>query len=1187
MNILPTDSQENEENRPPTSPPSRNDRIRIKGASNVLGMSRIFRNPSDENRPASHHNSHLRKSHAGEEPDYIPSPRTLNRNLEEHGWSNNGNGVFIHDKGANRRDSSERWSPSHKGLHRRLKTNSWKEDHTPSPDRIKLQISPGSYRSPSETDCRRQLSRTFSSRSRQHATLKRRLVILMITASGLALLGFSVVIFPTMNDSFLSKTTTKKNWLMSLPRSISASILGGRAESTHHRTIFSMEEERNHVQSLSKIRTERRRTRTKPPVIPTNLAWAAVAEGASGKTSSPSLSYPRLTLNLPAHRELKRNGMVNGRELQAVSGNANESSNVRRQLKETSNPTPICGSMAREASQLNPNNYPPSAHIGPNSRIVVTGALSQLGMELILQLHEDCGVDFIVGIDSAQPNTRHERIAMIESRYEYIQRRVPGFQRFMVPVFGLHPHPKLGDEAQFADTDLDFDLVKRLTPTHIVHLGGMEEGHGEYTDFGDTNGVSPFAEGGKSSMMRRFESLLSIDQVFSSIAKSTTSQPQVVYVSSSEAAERSGVLFHSAGDSSSVAGPRPASVYGTSSLLKEVIASFYYRHHGIDSTGIRVPLVFGPFSRPGSLMNDLTERTIRNAIGGDDIGLPKFHRDRDRYELSSIIARREGADLGAREELVFVYDVASAVVAAMQFKKDFNIPFTDPNGPTILNIGSKMTASMKELKEIFEGHLPPLIQSNETWPIATNLLEDNQRLYNVASIVHSSGLSIHDSERNLNLLGWSHKTKLHEGTKSMLAWQALKMYPFGIPPAKPSFTKLRDLLKDSLPTLSYHELPCASGCRWQGGGALCSASPWDKVIETTKEITQKCNYVLYTVDLRTKLASIRAHIAPSKRQEWEDSFCKIAFVSVSSQLANEVYGNELKLNTPMNEWNGSRKYGLWTIVTLPGTQYTEYAQSLAKLNPTLLFNERVEKAMYINHEQASLTTDQAMGVMYHMVLPAKNSREKITIVDERTLELKDIWLPPQPQRKSVFFTNQIRQKGDNNGVKNLAQLIMKRLGIAETKEIRAQVAFYEEATHYTRSTMLRSPNYQDFYQSNLFPFIFVRSSWLVHELKSSFGRNLRCEIYEEHSMWGNHNMEDLSIAFVLAKNKVKARLGRKADLQITGPEEWYPLLVPRDPSDENAITEGPVYLDYLEDAQKVATDSRGKEYFISFLHQKQ
>ena len=60
------------------------------------------------------------------------------------------------------------------------------------------------------------------------------------------------------------------------------------------------------------------------------------------------------------------------------------------------------------------------------------------------------------------------------------------------------------------------------------------------------------------------------------------------------------------------------------------------------------------------------------------------------------------------------------------------------------------------------------------------------------------------------------------------------------------------------------------------------------------------------------------------------------------------------------------------------------------------------------------------------------------------------------------------------------------------------------------------------------------------------------------------------------------QLGKLADNQYAGPEEWYPLLVPK----KDEVMEGPVYLDYLEPSQKIATNSKGHEYYITFLPQK-
>jgi len=1229
MNILPTAYKENAENAPP-SPTKRRPTKKGTGKTgpNVLGATYRFPHSNSPTKKGDRQNSSSslrgeRKQQTEQKNDrrHIQwvdetiSPTSLARDLDEtlaeQGWCNNGNGVYFHD---------ETTQPPHDlvSIHDGKqstpnKVGSFSPDSLPGSQRTGLQhrfsielpkesssisINDGVNVSPDITACRR-IIRSDSFRPKYSATIKRRMIV-MSFALGFSLLGYFVEVRQIMNSQ-AGQGGVSSDWLISLPRSFSSSILGGengdvsnaRMEEAYftqptHNTI-SMKTERKRVQSRSKSRSERRRMRTKPPsaypTIPAAIVGAALVEDVE-QESSP---LPRLVLDLPSHRELD-NALVDHRSLQATNdGNSNTNDGRRRLLRagQQSGPS-LCGPQAQEASQLNPNHYPESAYIGPKSRVVVTGAMSQVGVELILQLHEQCGVQFIVGIDAAYPNTRHNRIDMIESRYKYIQRRVPGFQRLIVPVFGIHPHPKMGEEERFESMGNGFDLVSRLKPTHIVHLAGMEEGRGEHIDYGDTVDASPFAESGKSSMMRRFDSLLSMDQVLSSLAKfnkaqegggGDMNQPQLVYVSSDEADAQSGVSLKNGAST-----PYPASVYGTSCLLNEVLSSYYHRHHGVDSVGLRVPTVFGPFPRPGSLLHDLAERTVRNAAGKDVEGVPKYHLDRDRYELSSMWSKREGAMSGAMEQVVYVYDVAAAIMAAMQFKNNYASSSIDPNGPTLMRIGSTMTTSMNELKDRMEGYLPPADQL-EAEATPTSFLGDTQELN---AFSNSPGLSIYDTERNRDLLGWTHKTGIHEGTKSMLAWQILKAYPFGLPESVPSHSTFHSILEDSRPSLSYHSLPCAAGCRWEGG--MCTKSVWDAVIDTTNEITKTCPYVLYTVDLRPELVSLEKQSAPSQRSGWEDYFCKIAFVSSSSKLAETIYSYELKEKTPMDEWNGKGKSGHWIIVALPGSQYdtTEYERSLAKITPTNLFSDTVEKAMYLNHRRVILSTDQAMGVMRHTEMNERTAPKRKTIVDEKTKENLEIYLQPQTHRHSVFFTNKFSFADgfDTSSAKNLARFVMANAGIAETKDIRAQVQFYEETGHLTRTNMQRSPNYQEFNQDNFFPYDFLRSTWLVHTLKSEEGRNLRCEMYEEHALWGNREMEDLSMGYVLAKRKVKMQLGKIAEPQYEGPEEWYPLLVPREPDDEDAITEGSVHLDYQESAQKVATDSKGHEYYVTFLPQK-
>ena len=123
---------------------------------------------------------------------------------------------------------------------------------------------------------------------------------------------------------------------------------------------------------------------------------------------------------------------------------------------------------------------------------------------------------------------------------------MPSFQKLQVPLFGIAPLvPKLGDEI-LESTGREFDIVDRFNPTHIVHLMGLEEGRGEYIDFGDITNVSPYSIGGHGSMMRRHQNLVSMDQILASIARfkreqSSKVQPQLIYASSTEVEDRSGI----------------------------------------------------------------------------------------------------------------------------------------------------------------------------------------------------------------------------------------------------------------------------------------------------------------------------------------------------------------------------------------------------------------------------------------------------------------------------------------------------------------------------------------------------------------------------------------------------------------------------------------------------------------------
>ena len=239
-------------------------------------------------------------------------------------------------------------------------------------------------------------------------------------------------------SSPVGTVTTSKDWIMSYMPSVGMTSYQDVERMTFSGSAYSgdtprdlvgpnaisMQEEWIRVKEMSKERARQRRMRID------SAKETKVPDASSFFSKMESSAPPSLVLDLPSHRPL-----INELPIGASQGSHNN--HHLRRLEQLTTNVNVCGQHAQEASQLLPNQYPEHTAVNSNSRVVVTGALSQLGMEVILSLHEQCGVSYIMGIDSAYPNTRHERIEMMEWRYKYIAKRVPGFQKLMVSAL-LH-----------------------------------------------------------------------------------------------------------------------------------------------------------------------------------------------------------------------------------------------------------------------------------------------------------------------------------------------------------------------------------------------------------------------------------------------------------------------------------------------------------------------------------------------------------------------------------------------------------------------------------------------------------------------------------------------------------------------------------------------------------------------------
>lgn len=106
----------------------------------------------------------------------------------------------------------------------------------------------------------------------------------------------------------------------------------------------------------------------------------------------------------------------------------------------------LCGIHAQNAAKSHPTNYYPSsstthfdtnhAPLGPSSRVLITGILSPLGMNLAIALSRQCNITNFLGIDSQIPNDPLSRLEQ-EDRLAVLMEELSDLKTLQVPFLGL------------------------------------------------------------------------------------------------------------------------------------------------------------------------------------------------------------------------------------------------------------------------------------------------------------------------------------------------------------------------------------------------------------------------------------------------------------------------------------------------------------------------------------------------------------------------------------------------------------------------------------------------------------------------------------------------------------------------------------------------------------------------------
>lgn len=213
---------------------------------------------------------------------------------------------------------------------------------------------------------------------------------------------------------------------------------------------------------------------------------------------------------------------------------------------------PLCGRHAQNAAELHPQNYYPSnstthfhTHhnpLGPDSRVLITGILSPMGMHLSIALARQCNITNFLGIDTQMPNDPLSRLEQQE-RLAVLMEELSDFKTLQVPFLGVQSKQrgrksprqekegKAREDAlmnlyQYGTLPVDYsnlpmdryrttpqntygiphspgihpsgfgalEIVLEYRPTHIVHLAGSQSE--SFTSAKDVNYAYPTEEEG-------------------------------------------------------------------------------------------------------------------------------------------------------------------------------------------------------------------------------------------------------------------------------------------------------------------------------------------------------------------------------------------------------------------------------------------------------------------------------------------------------------------------------------------------------------------------------------------------------------------------------------------------------------------------------------------------------------------
>ena len=350
--------------------------------------------------------------------------------------------------------------------------------------------------------------------------------------------------------------------------------------------------------------------------------------------------------------------------------------------------------------------------------------------------------------------------------------------------------------------------------------------------------------------------------------------------------------------------------------------------------------------------------------------------------------------------------------------------------------------------------------------------------------------------------------------------------------------------------------PCASSCVDHTDTTTCDASVWDSVYPVSQSVTNKCTHVMYYVNLDPALESLAG---PTDVTSISDDICRIAFIAGSSTLAIEslLQGreakNEKKLSDAqaLNEYNGKLTMNGWTLVWIPDMTATvsERDRSLIRIDPSRFFSYAVRKAMYVESvDIMTLSNDDIMETILSQTVHEEHTETYHTTELREGFDdlYRSIEHPPSLARSVTFLARELPSNVCPSNPAQFINLLVER-GVPNVKG--RHLNYYKQMNHYIQVDMNRPVEDSD----GSSPFVWISRDYFVHDLTTEMAHMFRCQWYDAHLYWGPESIvadsEELSLAYILAKQRVEGRIG----LPLLDDMSWFPQL--------NPFTEEPIYVD--------------------------